>query len=581
MLATSEKSFSITGTFVTPLKQTGEVVSFTGTVFAKNGVITDIKRHDLDQIPEEVKQTDWHINIAPPSVIYPGLADLHTHYDYNLLPIWERPEKAECGWDNRFEWRGCPEYADQLKKEFFILKNNWNTQISSKNTVGDLFLFLSEIQAIAGGSTVLQEPDVIDKPEKSNDENVCMCGCDDEDLCGYTYSFMAGANDSMQRKHLLLRSTGCIDDLGVSAPAGSKINSEIQFFTPSEPTVNNQYNSLTNVYPPQDTSNWQVNENSAYKAFLAYLKGKPNDDSKTTPPYSYLVHIAEGRSGYLKQGVDGYSRHEFEKLKEDVNKIYKEGHKDALKNRRLGIIHGCGINLAADDDFGFVKNNGISIIWSPVSNLLLYDDTPSFYRDLRNRKALNEVNLCLGSDWSPSGSKHVFDESRFAADFLESKKAAPVDEIRKDVFKMVTLNPAKLLGSKTGTIETGMFADFFVLGEPNLYSYANDDILSQFFGSSDKDTKLVIIGGNVIFGEKEYFKASGTEDCQSMQAAEGCRYDKWVYVPKELNINLADAIKGAQNALAGTGIKVSRFMACDDEEYTNRIEILRDKFIKS
>lgn len=585
MIKNSSASSAVTGTFVTPLKHTGEIVRFTGTVFIKNGIISNIVRHELkdSSIPEEVKKADWHITVKEPAVIYPGLADLHTHYDYNLLPIWQRPKKARIGWDNRFEWRACDEYAKQLKAPFRILQQQWNREFSSGGKVGDLFLFLSEIQAIAGGTTLLQEPDVIDKPERSvSGENNCLDDMDfDPSYC--TYSFMEGTNGTVKRSHLLLRSTGCVDDLGIDDRDECKIRSEIQFFTPFELSKNSEgkVNDPTRIYPPQNTDDFTLTTNAAYEQFLDTLKGKiPRDEDS----YGYLVHIAEGRSGCLKpggRGMDGYSRKEFERLKKDVLECCKGARKDALKKHRLGIIHGCGIDLNKDEDFKFLKDNGISLIWSPVSNLLLYDDTPEFYNDLYRRNALNDVNLCLGSDWSPSGSKHVFDEGRFAADYLIGEGKVKSDDIRKDVFKMMTLNPAKLLGSKTGTIEAGMFADLFVLGEPKMYGAANsgDDIMSQFFCSDDSDTKLVIIGGNVIFGEHEYFDITGNESYQSMHSAEGSQYDKCVYVPKELNINLAEAMKSAQSKLKN--IKISHFMACDDKEYARQIKMLRDKFIKS
>ena len=49
------------------------------------------------------------------------------------------------------------------------------------------------------------------------------------------------------------------------------------------------------------------------------------------------------------------------------------------------------------------------MIWSPLSNLLLYGDTARV--DVAKRAG---VRIGLGSDWSPSGSKNLLGELKIA-----------------------------------------------------------------------------------------------------------------------------------------------------------------------
>ena len=68
-------------------------------------------------------------------------------------------------------------------------------------------------------------------------------------------------------------------------------------------------------------------------------------------------------------------------------------HCTALNSKALKVM---GINKA-------------KLIWSPLSNLLLYGKTT----DIISAKK-NNVLICLGSDWSPTGSKNLLWELKVA-----------------------------------------------------------------------------------------------------------------------------------------------------------------------
>jgi len=61
----------------------------------------------------------------------------------------------------------------------------------------------------------------------------------------------------------------------------------------------------------------------------------------------------------------------------------------------LAGIHAAALQKA---DFQVMADHGGAMIWSPLSNLLLYGDTA----DVKSAKAAG-VRIGLGPDWSPSG----------------------------------------------------------------------------------------------------------------------------------------------------------------------------------
>lgn len=130
----------------------------------------------------------------------------------------------------------------------------------------------------------------------------------------------------------------------------------------------------------------------------------------------------------------------------------------------------------------------INWIWSPVSNLLLYRDTVDIRRLLERG-----VNVCLGSDWSPSGSKHVLDELKFAR-FVNQLLDLQISD--RELFRMVTDNPARALGlTQSGSVREGGNADLFVLRRRK-----EGDALTALLDGSDADIDFVMVNGRIVFG---------------------------------------------------------------------------------
>ena len=174
-----------------------------------------------------------------------------------------------------------------------------------------------------------------------------------------------------------------------------------------------------------------------------------------------------------------------------------------VKNAHIGLIHACAVDLADPDDAAFLKKFGIGLIWSPVSNLLLYSDTPDFFRYMDDP----ELHIALGSDWSPSGSKTVWGEARFAYDLITILDQE-TDTTRENLLKACTVIPAAILGEdRLGNIREGAFADLFILR-------ANADIggdpaaaLNVFITGDDANTEAVLVRGVPVYGTGDFLAA--------------------------------------------------------------------------
>ena len=149
-----------------------------------------------------------------------------------------------------------------------------------------------------------------------------------------------------------------------------------------------------------------------------------------------------------------------------------------------------GIHSAAltREDFNILGQHGASMVWSPLSNLLLYGKTA----DIRGATEAG-VNITLGSDWSPSGSKNLLWELKVAR--LVSQESGHLFTNR-DLLAMATRNPARALGwtRQLGSLEPDKRADLLVL------SGSAGDPYDRIFTATEKSIRLVVINGIPRYG---------------------------------------------------------------------------------
>jgi hypothetical protein len=216
------------------------------------------------------------------------------------------------------------------------------------------------------------------------------------------------------------------------------------------------------------------------KAFLARLKKEQS---------CFLLHLSEG----LTDPADPLSvaRKHFLTLEVAPG--------EWALNKTFTGIHAAGL---LPEDFDVLANHECSIIWSPLSNFLLYGGTA---RVDAARKA--GVRIGLGSDWSPTGSKNLFGEIKVA--WLHSQQALNGLFSARDILAMATSEAAKILKWQDvlGTLEAGKLADLFVIDGKT------GDPYDALIKAKETDIQLVMINGVARYGVPKAMEqlASGSE----------------------------------------------------------------------
>lgn len=205
---------------------------------------------------------------------------------------------------------------------------------------------------------------------------------------------------------------------------------------------------------------------------------------------AYVAKLA-GHTCYLQhlsEGVDETARRQFTGL-------HRPDGSWGLKPSFSGI-HSTALT---PDDFAVLARPefGCSIVWSPLSNLLLYGATT----DVKSAKAAG-VPIALGSDWGPSGTKNLLGELKVAR--LVSEAQGGIFSNR-DLCEMVTVNPARILGwaHRLGSIEADRYADLLVLDD------TTDDPYSALVEARETSVTLVVIDGIPRVGQSRMMKRFG------------------------------------------------------------------------
>ena len=190
----------------------------------------------------------------------------------------------------------------------------------------------------------------------------------------------------------------------------------------------------------------------------------------------FLLHLSEGvtRTGQ----TDSAARRHFLALEVAPDEW-------AINDTFTGI-HAAGL---LPQDFVVMHQHGGSMVWSPLSNLLLYGDTARV-----DAARAAQVPIGLGSDWSPSGSKNLLGELKVA--WLYSHHVLHDLFSPRELVAMVTRDAAAILKwqSALGTLEPGKHADLCIIDG------ADGDPYDALLHARETDIRLVMIEGVARYG---------------------------------------------------------------------------------
>jgi 5-methylthioadenosine/S-adenosylhomocysteine deaminase len=198
---------------------------------------------------------------------------------------------------------------------------------------------------------------------------------------------------------------------------------------------------------------------------------------------AFIYHLSEGTDPAL---VDEYTK---------------------LRDEKCLLPGFCGIHCTALDRPNYEEwdtpPQGGSVIWSPFSNLWLYRDTT----DVVAAKAAG-MRICLGADWSPSGSKNVLGELKVADMWNRGPLQREFSD--HDLCAMATCNPAAAIGwsDRLGRLKRTLRGDVLVTTDRGGDPYRN------LIESVERDVLFVAINGQPFYGTTKLMQASGAEHAE-------------------------------------------------------------------
>lgn len=265
-----------------------------------------------------------------------------------------------------------------------------------------------------------------------------------------------------------------------------------------------------------------------------------------------LSFAASIKADILNHKLDAFAVHAGEGIDEHERSEWGELKALGLNLPQLVMIHTTAFGPA---EYAEVAQAGAKVIWSPLSNLLLYgktDDVPSAVRA--------GVNVSIGTDWAPSGSANLLGELK-VADRVNQKEWAGflTDE---QLVNMVTINPAKAyaLDKFIGSIEVGKYADLMVVAkQPGLTPYRD------LIDARPQDVTLVTISGDPLFGDPSLMDQAGkTGDYETIDA---CGTPKAI----DMTVTARDVTRGTEtlstieSELSAVNPKLTPVIECDEE----------------
>ena len=124
------------------------------------------------------------------------------------------------------------------------------------------------------------------------------------------------------------------------------------------------------------------------------------------------------------------------------------------------------------------------------------------------------MRICLGADWSPSGSKSLLGELKVADLHIHSSKLTKQFPPQA-ICAMATCNPADALGwdQQLGRLRTGLRGDFLVLPD------SGKDPYTTLIHATESDIQLVAINGYPMYGTDALMKAANAVNPEPIQVA--------------------------------------------------------------
>lgn len=236
---------------------------------------------------------------------------------------------------------------------------------------------------------------------------------------------------------------------------------------------------LYEKYKANDLINIGLGPHAIYTSDIEHLKKVSDLADKYKMPIH--IHLSETK----QENEECYKRYKMSPTEVfDKAGIFK--HK---------TIAAHGIYLS-DSDLDIIKENNVTIVHNPASNLKL----SSGFLDL-SRLIDKGINVALGTDSSASNNKlSILREMELAG--LLSKLYSSRNVESYEILKMATINGARALGlgDKIGSIKEGKLADLILINLDNMNHKPNNNLISSLvYSTYESDIRYNIINGKVVY----------------------------------------------------------------------------------
>ena len=184
---------------------------------------------------------------------------------------------------------------------------------------------------------------------------------------------------------------------------------------------------------------------------------------------------------HLSEGTDAAALEEF---------TFMQSH--GLINPKGAVIHGIPLGPS---QFHAMAAGGTSLVWSPLSNIILHGQTANLHAALDAG-----VEIALAPDWGITGSSNMLDELKVAALWNREQLGGRLTD--RQLVDMVTSVPAHIAGvdDEVGAVSVGLRADILVI---------NGDHNNPFRAVIDAtaaDVELVFIDGVPLYGDRIFME---------------------------------------------------------------------------
>jgi 5-methylthioadenosine/S-adenosylhomocysteine deaminase len=322
--------------------------------------------------------------------------------------------------------------------------------------------------------------------------------------------------------------------LGIAAPAAALRFAEVKAIVGGVTAIQGSP-PMTRAFPGWMVRNIEKEEIGSKQPIFQSVLPATNEQLDTTAGRlelgrSFIYHLGEGVAPKL--------RNEFQQL---------------VDHRCVGSgligIHSTA--LTAADFADWAARGAGAVVWSPFSNLWLYGGTT----DVLAARAAG-IRVCLGSDWTPSGTRNVLGELKIAAEWNRQSLGDALTDA--DLVEMATANPgdtlARAWGVQVGRLVPGALADITVFGADG------GDPWGSVLAATERNVRLVIVGGRPAYGNRTLLASAGAVDVEPITVA-GIRRGIVMRLPEELLPEAPDLVLQASKSWADGLSELARVWA--------------------